>query len=284
MIRVQIFPCDVPRAICDELNHESGQIYTRTLVTHYRLYRKKDLWLSESAGKRLEDYLGGKTTLHAHSRDAAQEGFYVACKVAKAQKQAGMDARYPHKRKWYRTTTWKNTGMLIAGDTIQLKRARGIPFLVVSLPEHLRTYPVTAYRQMELVYNKAARSYEWHLTIEDGTLPSEKPGTNAAAIDLGEIHPVAITDGQETAIFYNKPKGRIYRCAKCGFVGHRDGVGSCQILSRHRYGKLSQIISPKDVKYRYPARRGKRSPRDQGQVAVSAMARNRGNPEASAGR
>ena len=63
-----------------------------------------------------------------------------------------------------------------------------------------------------------------------------------------------------------KPKGRIYRCPACGFVGHRDMVGASNILSRPVYGKLGQIY-PAETKYRHPWITGKRSPVDTRQVA-----------------
>ena len=407
MIRVHTIACHLSRDTCDALNHESGQIYPRTLVWHYRIYRRTGHWFTPSEGERFEDGVGGSVSLHAHSRDAAQQGFYAACKTAKAQKKARMDAHYPHKRKWYRTTTWKNTGMALDEHhaTLSLKRARGFAYITVALPESLSGYDAKAYRQMELVYNHVSRQYDWHLTIDDGQEAPLAPGTNSAAIDLGEIHPVAMTDGQETVIIacrqlrseqqytvkrlaaiqekqskkvkgsrswkqlqrrkttflakqeqkvrdithkvshaavqwaaahevgtlaigdvrdvangkrlnrksqqkiglwnhgqmrqyltykaqakgitvvlvdehhttktcpiatcgqQHKPKGRVYRCPTCGFVGHRDGVGAVQILSRHRHGKLSQIRPPSDVKYRYPVLRGKRSRRDTAHVA-----------------
>jgi hypothetical protein len=89
MMRVQIFPCSLAKADADALNRESGRVYTNMLVWHYRIYRRTGHWLSEHAAKRLEDYLGSATILHAHSRDAAQEGFYNACKVAKSQRADG---------------------------------------------------------------------------------------------------------------------------------------------------------------------------------------------------
>ena len=407
MIRVHTFRCHLSREQCDALNHESGQIYTRMLVWHYRIYRRTGHWFSPSEGEHFEDQIGGTVGLHSHSRDAAQQGFYAACKTAKAQKKAGMDAHYPHKRKWFRTTTWKNTGVSLSPDArvMSLKRARGLDYLPVVLPEHLHGLPLAAYRQMELVYHQVGRQYEWHLTIDDEIVPVPVAGTHSAAIDLGEIHPVAITDGRETVIIccrqlrseqqytvkrvatiqskqsktvkgsrswkrlqrrkrlflakqeqkirdithkvscetvtwatehqvatlaigdvrdiadgkrlnrqsqqkiglwnhgqmrqyltykaqakgitvvlvdehhttktcpiatcgqQHKPKGRVYRCPTCGFVGHRDGVGAVQILSRHRHGKLSQIRPPSDVKYRYPVLRGKRSRRDTAHVA-----------------
>jgi hypothetical protein len=72
MIRVQTFPCALAKAEADALNRESGCHYTNTMVWHYRIYRRTGHWLSEGAAQKLEDYLGGATILHAHSRDAAQ--------------------------------------------------------------------------------------------------------------------------------------------------------------------------------------------------------------------
>jgi hypothetical protein len=63
---------------------ESGRIYTDMLVSHYRLYCKQGVWLTHENGERWEDLHGGPTTLHAHSRDAAELGFYQACKTARA--------------------------------------------------------------------------------------------------------------------------------------------------------------------------------------------------------
>ncbi len=54
----------------------------------------------------------------------------------------------------------------------------------------------------------------------------------------------------------NKPKGRLYRCSQCGYVGHRDNVGCTNILSQYETGKLGQYLPCKSEKYRYPFRRG----------------------------
>src|SRR5215216_892267 len=110
MIRTHIIPCALPKAAADALNRESAHIYTRTLITHYRVYRKRGNktrhWLSARAGEKLNDYLtrDDPPLLHAHSKDAAQQGFYAACKTAKTNRHRG--ANYPHKRKRWRTTVW----------------------------------------------------------------------------------------------------------------------------------------------------------------------------------
>src|SRR6516165_9639059 len=137
MLRTVQFACTLPKAEADALNAESGRVYTDMLVQHYRRYRKQGIWLSPNGGERLEDALGGSTTLHAHSRDAAQQGFYKACKTAKVCRALGLEANYPHKRKRFRTTIWKHTGIRKQAGTLALARARGLPPLLVTLPAHL---------------------------------------------------------------------------------------------------------------------------------------------------
>ncbi len=416
MIRVQTFPCALAKAKADALNRESGRVYTTVLVWHYRIYRRTGHWLSEYAAKRLEDYLGGPTILHAHSRDAAQEGFYAACKVAKSQRQSNTgEAHYPHRRHFYRTTTWKNTGIHIREGVMLLARARGLEPIRIILPPNLliypASYPASAYKQAKLVWDCAGRHYQWHLTLEDGAAPATALGNVVVAVDLGEIHPAALTDGKQAVVVtarrlrathqytakrlseiqakqsekkkysgrwkqlqrrkhrflaqqqkrtrdiehkvsrevvdwakkrqagtlaigdvrdvadgkrmhaksqqkiglwshgkvrnyitykaqaegiavelvdehdtsktcpacgrQSKPRGRVYRCPTCGFVAHRDIVGSANILSRKLYGEVGRIVPPpfSATKYRYPAWQGKRSPLDTGQVARVASVR-----------
>ena len=126
MIRTQIVPCHLPRARADAFNLESGRIYTGILVRHWRIVRKKGIWLSEKSGTKLSD-LSTDAPLHAHSIDAAQQGFYKACKTAKALKRQDPSAKYPHWTKKFRTTVWKNTAIKRRGDALELSTGRDNP-------------------------------------------------------------------------------------------------------------------------------------------------------------
>jgi putative transposase len=194
--------CSLPKTEADALNAESGRLYTDMLVRHYRVYRKQGVWLAPPSGERLEDALGGPTTLHAHSRDAAQQGFHAACKTATACRAAGLDTKYPYHRKCWRTTIWKASGIRLQDATLRLARARRLAPVTVLLPPHLRTLPLAAYREARLVWDQAAQHYQWQLVVDDGVPPAPAPpGDHTAAIDLGEIHPAAVTYGTETIIF-----------------------------------------------------------------------------------
>jgi putative transposase len=112
----------------------------------------------------------------------------------------GMNVRYPHRRHYYRTTTWKHTGIRVREGVMLLSRAKGLEPLRVALPADLLVYPASAYKQVELVWDRAGRHYHWHVTLEDGCTPAPAPGNTVVAVDLGEIHPAAMTDGIEAVV------------------------------------------------------------------------------------
>ena len=157
MIRTHTIPCRIPRAIADLLNRASGRISTGILVAHYRVRRRKDHWLSQTSGTRWSDWRG-TAAMHAHSIDAAQQGFYKACVTTRALRKAGFpEANFPHWPKKFRTTIWKNTGIKRTGDTLELSTGRGNAKIVILLPEQLRG--ATRFLEVRLVYDKVARRY-----------------------------------------------------------------------------------------------------------------------------
>ncbi len=72
--------------------------------------------------------------------------------------------------------------------------------MFVPLPSNLQALPAAAFLEARLVWDRAARHYGWHLVVEDGSGPLPTPGATTAAVDLGEIHPAALTNGTETVI------------------------------------------------------------------------------------
>src|SRR4051794_29555230 len=124
MIRTHIIPCALPRSCADELNRSSGTIYTGVMVSHWRVLRQSRHWLSEGPAKRWSD-TRIHAKMHAHSIDAAQEGFRQACDVTRALRKAGFaEAKFPHWPKKYRTTIWKNTAIKRRGDILELSNGR----------------------------------------------------------------------------------------------------------------------------------------------------------------
>ena len=169
------------------------------MVAHRRIYRKKSVWLSESATTKLSDYITGNTTLHAHSRDAAQQAYFRACKtIRQLRKHGKIDARYPYKRKFYRASVWKNTGIRMRDGVMLLARARGLASVRVALPTWLLNAQIV---EVRLVYNHKARHYDWHVVCDEGHITPEPSGNNVIAVDMGEIHPAAACDTEQAVVF-----------------------------------------------------------------------------------
>jgi putative transposase len=199
MIRTHVLPCALPRAIADALNQASGLIYTQVLVSHWRVVRHKDHWLSEKAGTRWSDSRLPVKPLHAHSIDAAQQGFYKACATTRVLRKAGFpEAKFPHWRKRFRTTIWKNTAVRKAGAVLTLSTGKGKRPITLTLPLHLEG--VLRVLEVRLVYDKKARRYTWHAVVENGKQPAPAPGTMVVSVDLGEVHPAVVGDTEEATL------------------------------------------------------------------------------------
>ncbi len=196
MIRTHILPCALPRPLADALNQASGAIYTQVLVSHWRVVRHKGHWLSAQAGTHWSDRRLPVKPLHAHSIDAAQQGFYTACATTRALRKAGLsEAKFPHWRKRFRTTIWKNTAIKKDGAILTLSTGKGNRPITFALPVHLAQ--VLRVLEVRLVYDKKARRYTWHVVVENGREPKTAPGTNVVSVDLGEVHPAVIGDTAE---------------------------------------------------------------------------------------
>jgi putative transposase len=198
MIRTVFLACNLPTKTADALNRESGRIYTEVMIEHYRIYRNHTIWLNNPKMQKYHDRISQSSFLHAHSIDAAQEAFYKACKTAKANRDDG--AKYPYKKKCYRTTIWKNTGIHKRGGHLLLSLAKGNQPISFRLPASLAGLAGEQFLEVRLVYEKAHRRYEWHIVIENGIEPLPTPGDNVAGVDLGEVHPAAVTDGRESLV------------------------------------------------------------------------------------
>ena len=234
----QSFRARQPKSLLDDTNRESGRIYTKTMATHWRIFGKHEIWLQQFTAMKLNDYLVSGVVLHAHSRDAAQEGFYKACKTAKALKKAGdSSARYPHWRKFYRTTIWKSTGIRIKDGVAFLARARGLEPIRIVLPAK---FVGVAILEIRLVYNQKAKHYDWHVVVDDKIERPVAPGTNVIAVDMGEIHPAAVCDQDEAVVLCARElrstvQGRNKKLAELAALQSRCKRGS------RRYKRLQRV-------------------------------------------
>lgn len=230
MIRTHVLPCNLPKEVADGFNRESGRIYTQVLVTHWRVFRHNRHWLSHYGATKYNDWLNRDTPkkLYAHTIDAAQNAFYNACTVTRALRKAGIVAKFPHRKRAFRTTTWFGTALKRDGNRLTLSNGRGNPKVTIALPDELRD--VLRIMEVRLVYDKASHRYHWHIVVENGKQPKSAPGTNTVSVDLGEVHPAVVGDEHESVIV----TGRELRHAKQGHAKRLAKVAKA--ISRTRKG------------------------------------------------
>jgi len=197
--RTLIITCRWPRALCDRLNRESGEVYSRVLVEHWRRVRRHGVWLPEYDARRLDDYLhrDWPHILGSNSIDQAQRAVFKAFKTIRATRKNGNPkARYPRKRKRYRATAWNGEwNVRVEDGRLRLSMARDHGPLYHPLPDGLDG----RIRQVSLVWDR--NKYVLHLSCEYEREIPDPPGDGVLAIDLGEIHPAVAFDGEEAAIF-----------------------------------------------------------------------------------
>lgn len=198
MILTCVFRSTQPRSLLDDLNRESGKVYSEVMVEHWRVYRKHGIWLSPYGEEKYNDFLHPKTILAGHSKDAAQQAFGKAVKTTHALRETGItNARFPYKRKMWKTTVWKNTGIRVRSGVALLSRARGLEPILVNLPAGIVD---KTFAEARLVYNQKKSHYEWHFVVDDGITPVMRTTGTTVAVDLGEIHPATLTDGKTALV------------------------------------------------------------------------------------
>lgn len=178
----------------DDLALAAGELYSKTLVTYWRILRKKSIFLSQYSMEKIHI----SSSLHAHTSDAIVGNFYGAVKSANQRKKSGdKEAKYPRKRRRFFKLTWKSSAIRIKDKCLVLANGRGNAPLVIPWEFQLPC-------QVEVGWRKAG-GYELRATYE--IAPQSAIGNKEASIDLGEVRVATIYDGDTVTVY----SGRLLR-------------------------------------------------------------------------
>jgi putative transposase len=183
------------------LREEAARCWNEIVKFHRRVYRKKGIWLSKAAVQR---WAKGRFALHSQTVQALIDRYFANCETARKVRQQGTKTRYPYKRKRYQTPVWKGQSIRVRDGKIILPNGQGRDPLIIALLEELQNVTIC---QAELLWQDG--SYYLSICVE---APAEEliDGDGVAAIDQGEIHAIAITDGEEALVI----SGREVRSVK----------------------------------------------------------------------
>jgi putative transposase len=194
----------------NQLARAAGELYSQTLVSFWRTVRKKNVWLS---GYTMERWLMSDK-LHAHSSDAVTQSFFASLKSWRSRRKTDPNSKPPKRRRWYFKLIWKSSAIKIKDGKLRLSNGKDNQPLIID-------WQWGKPKQVELGWSKSNNCYELRacyatsevesiLTVTafgwEASHPKRVTG-NVSACDLGEIHPMVITDGVDTDIF----NGRLLR-------------------------------------------------------------------------
>jgi len=99
----------------------AGELYTRILVSFWRVARKKRLWLKSSSLMRWHT----SNALHAHSADACAQAFFASLQSWHSRRKSDPKAKPPKRRKRYFKVQWKATAIRLVAGVLVLSNGRG---------------------------------------------------------------------------------------------------------------------------------------------------------------
>jgi putative transposase len=224
-----------------QLREEAARCWNEIVKFHRRVYRKKGIWLSKAA---MQKWAKGRFALHSQTVQALIDRYFAHCETTRKLREQGCKARYPYKRKRYQTPVWKGQSIRVRDGKIILPNGQGQEPLIIALSEEFQGVKIC---QAELLWQDG--TYYLSICVE---APSEEPidGDGVAAIDQGEIHAIAITDGEEALVI----SGREVRSVK---RQRNKRLGQIDRLQRkcRRYSKRWRRLQKAKHKVQAKARR-----------------------------
>ena len=180
-----------------ELSHECGELYSKTLVFFWRTVRHKGIWLTPKHLMRL--FTSPK--LHAHTSDACVQAFSAALASWREHCHTDPNAKPPHRRRWYFRIEYKRSALSLNEGMLRLSNGRGNAPLLLPWPWDLPQTVVIRWTGSEY---EALATYVIGALImpenEDEPDYQTRQAEQSVGIDLGEIHAAVSHDGQHTHI------------------------------------------------------------------------------------
>lgn len=220
----------------DRLSLAAGELYSRTVVSFWRVVRHKGLWIKPSSMMRWHN----SDNLHAHSADAVVQSFYASLKSWRARRKSDQNAHPPRRRKRFFKVQWKSSAIRVRDGKLILSNGRRNKPIII---DWFWDMP----KLVEMGWD--GQQYELRLCYATNEVPVKESGT-VAGVDLGEIHLAVAHDGEKTYIL----NGRLLR-SKRRYQNKLKGSLSALIdvkkrgSRRHRrliYSKQQQLVKLKN--------------------------------------
>ena len=197
-------------------------------------------------GKDCEGWIDKKLSsplLHSQSRQAVRERYFKSWKSYAALKKSGgvEKPKPPNKRKNYMTTRWKKSAIRFVegslfGKRVELSLAQGQPKIEIPLPSNFDMSKAEHIATIDLCYTYG--QWTLHFSYKYHTETTET-GKEVVGVDIGEIHPIASHDGQDTHIYNGRYIRSLYRHRNKVLAEFSQAISRCKRHSK-RWWKLTR--------------------------------------------
>ena len=181
----------------DQLALAAGELYSRTLITFWRVVRKKGLWLGQFSLTRWQK----SKEIHSQSAQAVTESFFASLKSWRKRRKQDPRARPPRRKKKFYKVQWKTAAIKLEGNKLRLSNGKANPPLYIP-------WKWDKPKLVELGWTGEQYQIRAIYVLEDTQV---KPlGNKVVGIDLGEIHLAVSHDGEQCHIL----NGRKFRSVR----------------------------------------------------------------------
>ena len=237
-LHVKLNPDKRTNEYCKFLQQESARVWNRTICFFWRTYRKKDTWLSANSLMKYNrnDQLDDQFKLHSQSVQSVIQQFDANRKTARNGRELPQlgklrkdnpDIRYPYKAKKFFRVQWKAGAIKVKGRNIILSNGKGNKPLKLRLP---RSFANCQPKAVELIWNNG---YWLNLTIKVDDNEQPVTGSGVAAIDMGEIHAITITDGYDALVISGRKLRAVKQYRNKRDAQLQEAMSKCVGLSRN---------------------------------------------------
>ena len=181
--------------------------------------------------------------LHSQSRQAVVQRYFKSWKSYSTLKKSGgvQKPKPPNKRRNYMTTRWKKSAIRFVegslfGKRVELSLAQGQPKIDIPLPSNFDMSKAAHIATIDLCYNYGQWTLHFSYKYETQTTQT---GQKVVGVDIGEIHPIASHDGQDTHIYNGRYIRSLYRYRNKVLAEFSQAMSRCKRHSK-RWWKLTR--------------------------------------------
>ena len=162
------------------ISKECGSAYKQTVETFWKEVEDTGTWIKK---KDMQKIIKSEN-VHAHTLDAVTDDFYSALAGWRELRKNHPETRPPTKTREFRSIVYKSSAIRLRDGHLILSNGKKSPSVSIPWKHGLP-------KMVRIKWNGNGHDIHCIYSVE----PIEKSGEEIVAIDLGEVHPIALSNG-----------------------------------------------------------------------------------------